>query len=199
MKWIIVGLGNPGGAYSSTRHNAGRIVVEYIRDSYGISEWVFDKKTESMRSKGLIENREFVAILPETFMNESGRSLMSLIKSPADARNLIVVHDDIDLPLGTWKISFDRGSGGQKGVESIMTVLKTREFIRIRVGVLPRDEEGKVKKPKGEEAVVKFVLGKFREEEGVILERVQREISDALPMLVTQPLELVMTKYNEKR
>jgi len=129
-------------------------------------------------------------------MNESGKSLTTLVKSKKQAAQLIVIHDDIDLPLGAWKLSFNRGSGGHNGIESIALVLKTKEFIRIRIGVAPRGDDGAMRKPKGEEAVVKFVLGKFREEERDVLARVSKEVIPSIEMLLSSGLEKTMNTYN---
>jgi PTH1 family peptidyl-tRNA hydrolase len=197
MKWVIVGLGNPGGEYAKTRHNAGRVALEVFRVVHDLPEWTCKKTYDALISKGEVLGQEVLLIEPETYMNESGRSLLSLVKSAKQATQTVIFHDDIDLPLGTWKLSFDRGSGGQKGVESIMAAIKTKAFIRVRIGVLPTTPTGKPRKPKGEEAVVKFVLGKWKPEETELLEKVSKEISAALETLLTEGLERAMNKWNK--
>lgn len=197
MKWIFVGLGNPGGEYAKTRHNAGRIVLEEFRSAQNFPDWEKKKTYDALVSKGDVLGQEVLLVEPETYMNESGRSLVSLIKSAKQAAQTVILHDDIDLPLGTWKLSFDRGSGGQKGVESIMAAIKTKAFIRVRIGILPTTPTGKPKKPKGEEAVVKFVLGKWKPEEAELLEKVSKEIIKALETLLTEGLERAMNKWNK--
>ncbi|OGZ20808.1 MAG: aminoacyl-tRNA hydrolase [Candidatus Lloydbacteria bacterium RIFOXYC12_FULL_46_25] len=196
MKWIIVGLGNPGGEYAKTRHNAGRIVLDLFRESHDLPLWEMKKSYKALVSKGEVVGRDVLLLEPETYMNESGKSLTTLVKSKKQAAQLIVIHDDIDLPLGAWKLSFNRGSGGHNGIESIALVLKTKEFIRIRIGVAPRDDDGAMRKPKGEEAVVKFVLGKFREEEHDVLARVSKEVIPSIEMLLSSGLEKTMNTYN---
>jgi PTH1 family peptidyl-tRNA hydrolase len=197
MKWILVGLGNPGGEYTKTRHNAGRAVLEVFRLAHDLPEWAYKKTYDALIAKGEVLGQEVLLVEPETYMNESGRSLVSLVKSAKQATQTVIFHDDIDLPLGTWKLSFDRGSGGQKGVESIMASIKTKAFIRVRIGILPTTPTGKPKKPKGEEAVVKFVLGKWKPEEAEVLEKASKEIVAALDTLLTEGLERTMNKWNK--
>lgn len=196
MKWIIVGLGNPGGEYEYTRHNAGRIVLDAFRTTHDFPEWENKKIYKALISKGEVLGNELLLLEPETYMNDSGKSLVSLVKSKKQAEQLVVIHDDIDLPLGSWKFSFDRGSGGQKGVESIMTVLKTKAFIRVRVGVLQKTPGGKPKKPKGGEAVHKFILGKFKEDEMAELKKVSKEIAKGLETLMKDGLDRAMGEWN---
>jgi PTH1 family peptidyl-tRNA hydrolase len=196
MKWIVVGLGNPGGEYEYTRHNAGRIVLDAYRRAHDLPEWENKKIYKALLSKGEVLGRELLLLEPETYMNDSGKSLVSLVKSKKQAEQLIVIHDDIDLPLGVWKISFDRGSGGQNGVKSIMDHIKTKAFIRVRVGVLQKTLGGKPKKPKGGEAVHKFILGKFKEEEMAELKKVFKEIVNGIDTLLSDGLEQAMNHFN---
>lgn len=194
MKWIIVGLGNPGGAYAHTRHNAGRIVLEEFRTQHDLSEWEYKKTYDATVSKGSIAGKEVLLLLPETFMNASGKSLATLVKDPDQAAQLVVIHDDVDLPLGAWRFAFDRGSGGQKGVESIITTLKTRAFVRVRIGIAPT-LEGDMKREKAGD----MVLEKFRPEE---LERIKnigkgKPLSDALTTLLSEGLELSRSKWQK--
>ena len=196
MKWIIVGLGNPGSEYTYTRHNAGRIVLDAFRRAHDLPEWENKKIYKALLSKGDVLGKELLLLEPETYMNDSGKSLVSLVKSKKQAEQLVVIHDDIDLPLGTWKISFDRGSGGQKGVESIMALLKTKAFIRLRVGVLQKTPAGKPKKPKGGEAVHKFILGIFKDEEMTELKKVSKEIVGGIDALLSDGLQSAMNQFN---
>jgi PTH1 family peptidyl-tRNA hydrolase len=162
---LIVGLGNPGEEYKISRHNTGRIILENIAKSNNFSDWKNDIKLKSLRAKGEIEKEKFDFILPETFMNNSGNAVIGVIDDKKKLKNLIVIYDDIDLPLGSLKISFNRSSGGHNGLESVIKKVKSREFVRIRVGVSPTTPKGLIRKPKGEEAVLKFLLGKFKEDE----------------------------------
>ena len=196
MKWIFVGLGNPGEEYVKTRHNTGRIVLEDIRVVENFSEWEKNKTYDALVSTGEIEDREVILLQPETFMNSSGRSVMKVVKSKKAREQSVVIYDDIDLPIGTWKISYNRSSGGHNGVESIATTLQSKEFARIRIGIAPVSGVGVIVKPYGDDAVAKFVLGKFREEELDLIHKQSSEILSALHTLIKDGLERAMNKYN---
>ena len=135
-------------------------------------------------------------LLPETFMNKSGNSLKSLIKNAKAAERLVVVHDDLDLPLGRFKISFNRGTGGHKGLESIIKALKTEKFARIRIGISPTTSSGKIRKPQGESLVGKHILGKFKPNELLELKELSKKVFLALETFVSSGLERAMTEFN---
>jgi len=177
---IIVGLGNPGEEYDNTRHNAGRIVLEVFRKKYDLPEWELDSKLNALVSEGKVGKKKVTLLCPETFMNKSGNSLKSVITSAKKAKDLVVVHDDLDLPIGRFKISFNKSSGGHRGVESIMKTVKTEEFTRIRVGISPETAGGKLKKPHGEEAVEKAILGRFKDGELATLKKISKILAEAL-------------------
>src|SRR5581483_735293 len=125
MTWIIVGLGNQGEEYANTRHNTGRMALEYFVKAKNFSDWKEDAKAKAQISRGAIGKMLAVLIAPDTFMNKSGNSVLKFVKSIKAAERMIVVYDDLDLPIGKIKLSYDRGSGGHKGVESIMRAVKT--------------------------------------------------------------------------
>jgi len=200
MSYIIVGLGNPGPEYTNTRHNTGRLVLEafYKKASKenDLSEWKVDKKLQALKSTGKISTESVVLLEPETMMNNSGKSLLELVNTPKKAEKLVVIYDDLDLPLGGYKISFDRGSGGHRGLDSIIKNIKTKAFVRIRVGVSPSTPTGKLKKPQGEEKVIDFILGKFKPAEEEELKKVSKKIIDALFCLVEEGREKAMNEFN---
>ncbi len=166
MNFLIVGLGNPGEEYENTRHNVGRILVESFRKQSSFPEWEGSKYAQALYSKEKIGKHNVELILPETFMNKSGKSVLYAVdKHKIKSENVIVVYDDLDLPLGSFKLTFNRGSGGHKGIESITRSLKTKEFVRLRMGISPADKAGRAKKPIGEKKVHDFILGKFRKPE----------------------------------
>ena len=175
-KYLVVGLGNPGEEYKESRHNTGRQAVDF-----------FAKKNEDKKVK-IIESREF--------MNNSGRAVAKIIKSKKVAQNLIVVYDDLDLALGSIKISYNKSSGGHRGVESVIKAIKTQEFIRIRIGIAPTTPTGKLKKPQGEEAVLKFILSKFSPKETEILKKVFKKVNEAMGTIVAEGKEKAMNVYN---
>ncbi len=198
MTSIIVGLGNPGEEYKNTRHNVGRIMLEYFRSAHGFPEWKEDKKNKALVSKEDIEKETVLLVEPNNFMNNSGKSLTAFVVSKKAAEKTIVIYDDIDLPLGTIKISFNRSSGGHNGLESIIKSLNTREFVRIRVGISPLNAKGLAKKPKGEEKVLKFLLGEFKKDEMDELKKVAKKVSPALEMVIADGKEKAMGQYNER-
>ena len=148
---IIVGLGNPGRKYRNTRHNIGFQVVDEFARENKFPEFKLSKKFNSLIS----EKNNIVLAKPQTFMNESGKAVKKM------TGELIVVHDDIDLPLGKVRISKARGAAGHKGVESIIKEIGTKDFTRFRIGISP-----KTGKPKN---VEKFVLQKFTKQEKEII------------------------------
>lgn len=193
---LTVGLGNPGEEYEKTRHNAGRIILEYIAKANDFSEWKSDMKLKSLKSKGEIDSEKIEMLLPNTFMNNSGNAVMLVIDNPKKLKNLIVIYDDLDIPVGSLKVSFNKSSGGHNGLESIIKKVKSREFVRIRVGVSPHTPTGKIRKPKGEEAVLKFLLGKFKEDELKILKKQSKEIAEIISLISAEGYQKAMSIYN---
>ena len=164
MAYIFVGLGNPGEEYENTRHSTGRMLLTMFGKSIG-AEWKEDKKLNALVAKVKIKKIPVTLVLPNTFMNKSGNCLKQMIGSQKVAEKLMVIYDDLDLPFGTAKISFNKSSGGHKGLESIIKAIKTEKFARIRVGISPTTRTGKIRKPQGDEAVTKVIMGKYRPEE----------------------------------
>ena len=161
--YIIVGLGNPGQEYAHTRHNTGRMAADFLAD-----------KVSGIK-----------VFTPDTYMNKSGQAVAKIVKSKKVAHKLIIIYDDLDLGLGTLKISYNRSSGGHKGLESIIRALKTKEFIRIRIGI------GK----KGD--AEKHILGQFKKSELEILKKVFKRASEAVEMIVGRGLTNAMTEFNK--
>jgi len=193
---LTVGLGNPGNEYEKTRHNTGRIIIEQIAKTNDFSEWKNDMKLKSFRAKGELDSEKIEFLLPNTFMNNSGLAVIPLIDNSKKLKNLVVVYDDMDLPIGSLKISFNRSSGGHNGIESIIKKLKSQEFIRIRIGVSPATPTGKLKKPKGEAAVLKFLLGIFKEDELKIIKNQSKKVSEIIAMISKEGKEKAMTLFN---
>lgn len=193
---LIVGLGNPGKEYEKTRHNAGRIILEHIAKANDFSEWKVDMKLKSLRSKGEIEKEKFDFLLPETFMNNSGVPVGQIINDKKKLKNLIVIYDDLDLPVGNLRISFNRSSGGHNGLASIIKKVKSEEFVRIRIGVSPHTPSGKIKKPKGEQAVLKFLLGALKEDELKELKKISKKVAEIITMISAESHQKAMSIYN---
>lgn len=193
MTWTIVGLGNPGEEYEATRHNTGRMIARSVADHFGAPEWKTDKKLSAEIAKCEIGDESVTFVLPNTFMNLSGKSVKPLIGSAKAAERLIVVYDDLDLPFGTIKISFGKNSGGHRGLESIIKALKTKDFVRIRIGISGQTPKGKIKKPSGEDAVIKSILGKFKKPELDELKKITKRVIEATEIIVTESKEKAMS------
>lgn len=196
MALVIVGLGNPGKEYERTRHNAGRKAVDLIAKQEGFPEFVFNKTANAFVSKGTIEGENATLVLPETMMNLSGKAVVAFVKSPKAAKSLLVIHDDLDLPLGTIKMVFGRGNGGHKGVESIMRAIKTKEFARIRIGISAVGKKNQVKKVSGEERVIKHVIGTFKPAEEAVLKKVLKKTTEAACLFASADLEAAIMFAN---
>ncbi len=189
MTLVIVGLGNPGKEYAKTRHNAGRSAVEIVAKNENFDDFVFNKTAHALVSKGAVAGKDAIVILPETFVNLSGKAVSAFVKSPKAAKNLLVIHDDLDLPFGTIKMVFGRGSGGHKGVESIMRAVKTQEFARIRIGISAAGKKHRAKKVSGEEKVIKHVIGKWKPAEEAALKKVLKKVAETVHLFATEGIE----------
>lgn len=189
MAFVIIGLGNPGREYDKTRHNAGRAVVELLAKKEGFPEFTLKKTAAALVSEGSIDGEKVILVLPETFMNKSGKSAIAFVKSVKAAKNLLVIHDELDLPLGTLKMVFGRNSGGHKGVESVMRSIKTKDFARLRVGVSGEGKRHQAKKPSGEEKVIKHVLGKWKPSEDALVKKMLKKSAEAATLFVVEGVE----------
>lgn len=192
----VIGLGNPGEEYEQNRHNAGRIILELIAKKNDFSDWRDDKKTKALFSAGKIGTKKFQFVLPNNFMNNSGGSVKPLIASKKDLETLVVVYDDLDIPMGSLKISFNKSSGGHNGVESIIKCVKSQEFLRIRVGISPHTPGGKMKKPLGEKPVLDFLLKDFKDTEIAELKKLSKKITDALECFAVDGKDKMMSQFN---
>lgn len=196
MEHIIVGLGNPGEEYGDTRHNIGRIVVERFRKQHDFSDWEKRKELKAFVSRGSFEGHAVTLLEPDDYMNNSGKSVARYLKDANEETLVVVVHDDIDLPIGTFRISFNRGAGGHNGVLSVEQEIKTREFIRVRIGIAPVTFFGTMRKPKGEVAVQKHVLGKFTTSDAKKLEPVLKDSVSAIEQIVNEGHTVAMNRWN---
>jgi len=197
MNNIIIGLGNPGEEYENTRHNVGRILLEQFKSTHKeFGDFKEDGKKKILISDGKLGKNKVVLVEPNNFMNNSGKTLTSLIKNKKDAGRTVVIYDDLDLPIGSFRIAFNRGSGGHKGVESIARSLKTKEFVRIRIGVSPTTPTGKLKKPKGEQKVLDFIMKRFSSNEMKVLKKMGKTINEALETIVRDGYHRAMNQFN---
>jgi PTH1 family peptidyl-tRNA hydrolase len=182
--WLIVGLGNPGGKYSRTRHNIGFQVLDEFAGRLRL-EW--KDRAEYRMCSGSIGDARIVLVEPLTFMNRSG----SAVRKVADRFNvppedIIVVHDDLDLDVGRLKIRKNGSSGGHKGVESVIQCIGSKRFIRVKIGI-GRDETVPAER---------YVLMKFRRDELAVVGGAVQRAADSIEAIITDGAEKAMNRFN---
>ncbi len=203
--FYLVGLGNPGSEYENTRHNTGAMVLEVFRKTEELPEWSEDKKRNSLISEGKVGSEKVTLVFPQTFMNNSGQALKGIkelkVKTVGKGKdkkteipNLAVIHDDLDIPFGKYKISFNKSSGGHHGVESIMKMVKSEAFVRVRVGIA--SSASAVTKSQEEKAVEKIILGKFTPDQMVEFKKLAKNIAEGLHCLIAESREKAMSQYH---
>ena len=191
---LIVGLGNPGRFYAHNRHNIGFMCLNYFTRAQGIR---FDKKQGLARiGIGEVAGSKVVLARPQTYMNSSGQSVSRLIqKFNVNLNDLLVICDDLDLPLGKIRIRHGGGSGGHKGIESIITELKSQDFFRLRVGIgRPTIVESSTEISDAD--IITYVLSDFTPDEKQAVNKIIPKVSEATLCLLTEGLIVAMNKYN---
>ena len=186
---VIVGLGNPGSKYTETRHNAGFWFVEDLAAASG-SPFRPEKKFHGELTKVSVAGNDIWLLKPDTFMNRSGlavKSLMSFYRVKPE--NLLVVHDEIDLPPGTVKLKTGGGHGGHNGLRDIISHLGTRDFHRLRIGV---------GHPGNKDDVVDYVLRRPSQDDRTMIDQSVRNAQDIVPILAEGSLEKAMHKLHTK-
>jgi len=191
----IVGLGNPGDEYKFTRHNVAWLVLDAVLESLRLPSLVVSAKYAGRVSVGIVAGAEVTVLYPDTFMNKSGSAVKKLVPKQA-ADKMIVVYDDVDLPLGEIKLSVGRGAGGHNGVQSIIDTLGTKDFVRVRIGISPRSFWTKeIKRPQGAKLPT-YVLGNFAKRELATVATVATHATAVIECLVSQGVDGAMNKYN---
>jgi peptidyl-tRNA hydrolase, PTH1 family len=188
MDYLIIGLGNPGKRYEHTRHNVGFMVLEKLASRVEID--LKQKSFNAVWGKGNIHGKNVLLAKPQTFMNLSGtavRQLQSFFKT--DISNLIVIHDDLDLPFGAIRLKEGGGTAGHKGLASIEDNLGTSGFMRVRLGI---------GKPVDKSRIEGYVLEPFGKEEKVVLPEVLGRAADASAEMVLNGLQKAVSKYQTK-
>jgi len=191
---LIVGLGNPGRIYAHNRHNIGFMCLNHLTKKLGIK---LDKKQGQTRTgTGKIAGNKLLVARPQTSMNLSGQAVNWLVrKFNVNLEDLLVIHDDLDLPPGKIRISRGSGSGGHKGVDSIITQLGSADFYRIRIGIgRPPDTESSNLDKEAE--IIDHVLNDFTPEEKPAIKKVVPKVSEAILCLLNEGLTTAMNKYN---
>lgn len=181
---IIVGLGNPGEKFENTRHNVGFMAINAFAKKNDFPEFELDKKSNCLLSK---KNSVFL-IKPQTFMNNSGKSVKPIaLQYKVKSNNVLVIHDDSDLPLGSIKIVKERGSAGHKGVESVMRTIGKKGLMRLRIGIRPTIKH---------KDSMDLVLKKFSPKDQDIISKILKKTSFALDLLINEGLDKAMNEYN---
>jgi PTH1 family peptidyl-tRNA hydrolase len=184
---IIVGLGNPGKKYEKTRHNVGFYAIDILSAKYGIK--VNRLKHKALIGEGDIKGKRVLLVKPQTFMNLSGESINEIAewyKLPME--NIVVIYDDVDLPVGAIRIRPKGSSGTHNGMKSVIYQLRSDEFPRIRIGIGKAPEEWDL---------ADYVLSRFgREEETEIAKSIERA-AEAAAMIVQSGVEAAMNRYNQ--
>ena len=183
MTKLIIGIGNPDEEYQNTRHNVGFMFLDYLVKKIGANSFEEDKKNNALVSKSKIEKTSVVLVKPLCYVNRSGEVVAKLAKfykvKPAD---IVVVQDDLDIEFGSFKNSFEKNSGGHKGIESIIKALKTNKFYRLRIGTSVRAlEKAREQSDKKRDAfVMDFVLAKFSPKNQEVIKKMFPDIYERL-------------------
>jgi len=186
---LIVGLGNPGIEYQFTPHNLGFLAIDRIANSLGVE--IRNRQCRALTARAVIAGQPVILAKPETFMNLSGLSVRELVAGyQADVKSdLIVIYDELDLPLGTIRIRQRGSSAGHNGMESILGALGTDEFLRIRLGIAP---DRKVADS------VKFVLTPFRKAQLKVVDEVLDMAAETVEVILKEGPAAAMNRFNRK-
>lgn len=187
--WLVVGLGNPGEEYAGTRHNAGALLVQRLALSRGVTlrGRAFKAKTAIVRGG----DEELMLAFPQTYMNRSGVSVRAIVAAKdIPPKRLVVVYDDLDIPLGEVRVREKGSPGTHKGMISVVNEVRTREFPRIRIGIGPLP---------GAADATEYVLAPFGRDERPLLERSLEEAEEALGLVLAGELDRAMTRFNRRK
>lgn len=189
---VILGLGNPGREYALTRHNVGWWVLDHAATAWDFGAWKHDG--DALVASGLVGTVKTRLVKPQTYMNLSGAALKPYLRRPFwhRASDLLVVVDDVALPLGRFRLRASGSSGGHNGLKSIEGVLQSRDYPRLRIGIEPADERRRTG------ALSDFVLGTFgADERACIVERLP-VLTDAIAMVVREGIGPAMNTFNAR-
>jgi PTH1 family peptidyl-tRNA hydrolase len=189
---VIVGLGNPGREYAGTRHNVGWWVVDHLADVWRFDGW--KKDGEARVTTGTLHGKRVRLVKPQTFMNLSGDALRRFARRPfwSAANDLMVISDEVQLPLGRYRFRAKGSAGGHNGLKSVEGQLGTQEYARLRVGVGPGEEERKVS------VLRDYVLGNFGKGESVTVRELLPVFVEALELWVAEGILPVMNRFSGK-
>ena len=186
---LIVGLGNPGIEYQFTPHNIGFLAVDRIAEQCGVT--IENRHCKALTGRSRLGNEEVLLAKPETYMNLSGMSVLELVrKYEADAeKDLIVIYDELDLPLGMIRVRQRGSSAGHNGMQSIIDALQTEEIARIRIGVAPDDPR---------KGGAKYILSPFRKSQLVAVDEALDVTAQAVNVIISEGIATSMNRFNRK-
>lgn len=184
--WLIVGLGNPGADYARNRHNLGFMLVDLLSEQLEIA--IKREECRSLIGRAKFENEVVELAKPQTYMNASGEAVSCLLAKPERSiGSLIVISDDLALPFGTIRIRPKGTHGGQNGLRSIIDLLKTQDFIRLRIGIQPEHPVADAKR---------FVLENFSKSDSDTLRETLERAADAVKTIMRDGVDAAMAKFN---
>lgn len=188
-RFLVVGLGNPGKDYDGTRHNVGAAAVQALGIAH--SSPLKKMRDQALTNEILIDGKKVILAFPQTFMNNSGQSVKALMRknSVKNPENLIVVHDEMDIPPGDLRIKSGGGLAGQNGLRSITEHLKTKDYLRIRIGI---------GKPSNKNKGRNYVLGRPNRVEQEKLSIAIQEAVDAIEAIICEGVEAAMARFNRR-
>lgn len=187
--YLVAGLGNPGIKYRNTRHNVGFKVIYLWAKSLGVR--LSGRRFDSRNIRTIFQGKPVMLLLPLTYMNQSGKSVRACVDFfGLGTENILVIHDDIDLPVGKIRIARGGGAGGHKGVLSIIQHLGTREFPRLKIGVGRPDDSG--------ESIEDYVLSPFYGDEKEIIQQMIQVSVRACELFIADGIETTMNRINNQ-
>ena len=192
---LIVGLGNPGIEYAFTPHNAGFLAIDRLAERCGAA--VTNRRSKALTASARIAGRRVLLAKPETYMNLSGSSVAALAEELEidPRRELIVLYDEVALPLGSIRIRERGSAGGHNGVKSISSALGTEEWLRIRIGIAPEDA---MAAENARQRRKDYVLTPFRKTELAMLDTVLDDVSTAVELLLAEGASVAMNRFNRR-
>jgi PTH1 family peptidyl-tRNA hydrolase len=182
--FLLIGLGNPTEKYANTRHNLGFMLIDYLANQLSVS--VNREECRALIGRAEIENNLVELVKPQTYMNLSGQSVVGLLRKRPDAK-ILVITDDLALPMGKVRIRQKGSAGGHNGLKSIIECLGTNEFYRLRIGILPEHPISDTKR---------FVLEKFSKADFEIVDKVIKKSAEAIHSIIIDGIEKAMAQFN---
>lgn len=183
---LIVGLGNPGKEYEGTRHNCGFMVIDDLANK--LNTEINQSKFKGLYSKVKYHGEDVILLKPQTYMNLSGESVIAAMNFfKLDQDDIIVIYDDLDMPVGKLRLRKTGSAGGHNGIKNIIAQLGTQNFYRIKVGVGA--------KPKGWD-LADYVLGRFSSKEREVVDAAIQDAADAVEMIIEKGIDAAMNHYN---